>query len=197
MPGVPLRRRLFVLTAAGILPLAIAAGIGLLALAQHQRTQAERVGLELARSVATALDAELRSSILVLDAIATTPTLDTDDLFAFRDRARRVLDLEKDWAAIALADRSGKTARGHPLRRIRRAARDRRAREPPARRARAAAGRGRSRAQRARGLAVRDPGAGRPPGRAALRADGTRRAREDPRHPHPPARARQLGDLGH
>ena len=108
MPGVPLRRRLFVLTAAGILPLAIAAGIGLLALAQHQRTQAERVGLELARSVATALDAELRSSILVLDAIATTPTLDTDDLFAFRDRARRVLDLEKDWAAIALTDRAGR-----------------------------------------------------------------------------------------
>jgi len=107
MPGAPLRRRLFVLTAAGILPLAVAAGVGLLALAQHQRTQAERVGLELTRSVATAIDAELRSSLLVLEAIATTPTLDTDDLSAFRARALRLVAVEREWAALALADAGG------------------------------------------------------------------------------------------
>ena len=55
--GVPLRRRLFLLAACAILPLAVMAGIGLYALARHQDAQAERVGLELARSVANAIDA--------------------------------------------------------------------------------------------------------------------------------------------
>jgi hypothetical protein len=53
MTDVPLRRRLFVLTAAGILPLALMAGIGFYVLQRQQNVQAERVGLELARSVAT------------------------------------------------------------------------------------------------------------------------------------------------
>src|SRR5207249_94462 len=58
--SIPLRRRLLLLAVAGILPLAIMAAIGLRALAQQQRTQVERVGLEFARALATAVDAELR-----------------------------------------------------------------------------------------------------------------------------------------
>ena len=50
--GVPLRRRLFALSAAGTLPLAVLAGAGLYALDRQYDAQAERVGLELARSVA-------------------------------------------------------------------------------------------------------------------------------------------------
>ncbi len=72
----PLRRRLLVLTAAGILPLAVMAGVGLYALAAQQRAAARRVGVELARSVATAIDAQLDSSGSVLAALATTLTLD-------------------------------------------------------------------------------------------------------------------------
>jgi len=41
VPGVPLRRRLFLLAAAGIVPLVVMSGIGLYALAQQQRIQAE------------------------------------------------------------------------------------------------------------------------------------------------------------
>jgi hypothetical protein len=73
VPGVPLRRRLFLLAAAGIVPLLIMSGIGLYALAQQQRIQAERIGLELARALATAVDAELRSSMSVVQALATSP----------------------------------------------------------------------------------------------------------------------------
>ena len=76
----PLRRRLLMLTAAGILPLAVIAGVGLYALAAQQRAQARRVGMELARSVATAIDAQLESSGSVLEALATTLTLDHGDL---------------------------------------------------------------------------------------------------------------------
>jgi signal transduction histidine kinase/ActR/RegA family two-component response regulator len=108
MPATPLRRRLLALTAAAILPLAVLSGIGLFVLARQQRAESQRAGVELARSVATAVDADLRSSIAVVEALATTPTLDRDDLAGFRRRAERVLALQKHWAAIALADADGR-----------------------------------------------------------------------------------------
>ena len=74
------------LTAAAILPIALMAGIGLYVLARQQDTQAERVGLELARSVANAIDSELGSTISVLETLATTPTLDRDDIAGFLER---------------------------------------------------------------------------------------------------------------
>ena len=107
MSGTPLRRRLFLLAAAVILPLAGMTGIGLYVLARHQREQAEKVGLELAHSVATAVDAELRSSIAVLEALATSRALDEDDIPGLRERATRLLELEPGWAAITLASPAG------------------------------------------------------------------------------------------
>ncbi len=107
MPGVPLRRRLFLLAAAGIVPLLVMSGIGLYALAQQQRIQAERIGLELARALATAVDAELRSSISVVQSLATSLALDRDDLSGFQERAQRVLETQVNWAAVFLADPSG------------------------------------------------------------------------------------------
>jgi signal transduction histidine kinase/ActR/RegA family two-component response regulator len=106
MVSVPLRRRLLLLAGVGIVPLAVMAGIGLYALAHQQRVQAERGGLELARAVGTAVDAELRSSISVLESLATTLTLDRDDLTGFRERARRILETQPQWAAVMLADPS-------------------------------------------------------------------------------------------
>jgi signal transduction histidine kinase/ActR/RegA family two-component response regulator len=108
VPGIPLRRQLVLLTAAGILPLALLAGIGLYVLVREQRMQARRVGTELARSVATAVDVELRSSTSVLEALATSLTLDRQDLPGFLERARRVLALQPNWDAITLVDPSGK-----------------------------------------------------------------------------------------
>jgi signal transduction histidine kinase/ActR/RegA family two-component response regulator len=95
------------LACAGIVPLAIMSGIGLHILAQQQRVQAERVGLELVRAIGTAVDAELRSTISVLESLATTFTLDGNDLSAFGERARRVLDTQPQWAGVTLTDPSG------------------------------------------------------------------------------------------
>src|SRR5262245_15630465 len=82
-------------------------GIDLYALAREQHAQAERVGLELARAVAIAVDAELRSSISVLDSFAATMPPDRSDLAEFHAGARRVLATQPNWAAIALADAAG------------------------------------------------------------------------------------------
>ena len=108
MASVPLRRRLLVLAVAGILPLAVVAGVGLYALVQQQRQQAERVGRELARAIGTAVDAELGTTVAVLEALATTLTLDRDDVRGFHERAVRVLRTQPRWDAIWLADLSGR-----------------------------------------------------------------------------------------
>jgi len=103
VPGTPLRSRLFLLAAAAILPLAFMAAAGLRALGRQQRAQAQSAGLELARSVATAVDAELRSSIQVLEALAASRALERDDIAGFRESALRVLAREPGWSSIRLA----------------------------------------------------------------------------------------------
>jgi signal transduction histidine kinase/ActR/RegA family two-component response regulator len=107
MAGVPLRRRLFVLSTAGTLPLAILAGAGLYALDQQYDSQAERVGLELARSVANATDAELGRATAVVETLATTRTLDDNDLAGFLDHAQRVVRHDHNFAGIVLAAPDG------------------------------------------------------------------------------------------
>ena len=107
----PLRRRLMVLAVASTLPLAVMAAIGLFALKRQQDAQTRQVGVELARSIANAVDAEQRSMVSVLETLATTPSLDSDDYTAFLIRARRVVSARPDWAQIRLADPAGRTRR--------------------------------------------------------------------------------------
>ena len=103
-----LRQRLFVLAVIGIVPVAAISGLGLYALLHQQRSQVERVGLEFARALATAVDAELRRTTAVLQSLATAVVLDRDDLTGFRLRAARVLEVQPNWAAVMLADRAGR-----------------------------------------------------------------------------------------
>ena len=95
------------LTAAGVLPLAVMAALSLYALRQQQARQTQQVGLELARSVANAVDSELRNSASVLKTLATTLTLDNDNLEGFRLRATRVLAIRPEWVSIQLIDTGG------------------------------------------------------------------------------------------
>ena len=104
----PVRRRLFILAAAAILPLAVMTGIALLTLVNHERAQGGRTAVELARALASGVESELNSSIDVLQALSTSLTLDNRDLRAFDQRARRVLATQPNWAAINLADTAGK-----------------------------------------------------------------------------------------
>ena len=106
--GTSLRQRLFLLAAAGILPLALMSGIGLYVLAQQQRAQAERASLELARALASAVDAELHGVSHVLDALATSSALDTGDPVTFYRVAQPVAAARSHWRAILLTQPDGK-----------------------------------------------------------------------------------------
>ncbi|HEV7912595.1 MAG TPA: cache domain-containing protein, partial [Albitalea sp.] len=117
MRSVGLRSRLVLLTAAAILPLAFMSGLALFALAQQQRDQTERASLELSRALATAVDGELRSVSHVLEALATSSTLDSGDMAAFYRVARPVVATRPQWRAIILARPDGQVLvhTGYPL----------------------------------------------------------------------------------
>jgi signal transduction histidine kinase/ActR/RegA family two-component response regulator len=110
MKVVPLRRRLLLLAAAAILPLALMSGVALQALLQQQRLQAEQSSLDLARALATAVDTELRLTISALQSLALTDPIgsaDASDLENAHRFARRVLASRPEWRAILLAAPDG------------------------------------------------------------------------------------------
>src|SRR5258708_14186422 len=107
MPRIPLRRHLFVLVAAGILPLALLAGVGLVSIFSQQRSESERKALEITRALATALDAELQRSISALQVLATSDPLVRGDVAAFDTTARRTLQTQKQWTHLIPPDPPG------------------------------------------------------------------------------------------
>ena len=104
---VPLRRRLLLLVAAAMLPIAAMTAIALAAFWQQQRKQAERLGLEITRALSIAEDAELRRAIAVLEGIAASPSLDEGDFRRYHGVLQRILARRPDWQTITLADLSG------------------------------------------------------------------------------------------
>jgi signal transduction histidine kinase/ActR/RegA family two-component response regulator/HAMP domain-containing protein len=108
MRSVGLRRRFAVLVVAAILPLAVMSGVGIYALVQQQREQADRSSLELARALGTAVDGELRSTVAILEGLATASSLDDADMDEFYRVSQRVVATRPQWRAIILHDPSGK-----------------------------------------------------------------------------------------
>ena len=108
MSTVPLRRRLLVLVAAGILPVAVVSGIALYVFTEKQREQAGRAGLEITRALSTAVDADLDRAIAVLEVLAAAPPLDSGDVQRFHLVMQRVLAANPEWVTVVLADPSGK-----------------------------------------------------------------------------------------
>ena len=105
---VPLRRRLLLLAAVAIVPLALMAGVAVYALARQQSAQMERSTLELARALATGVDGELRRARSVLESMATSTLLDKGDLRAYYGVAQRVASTQPYWVAIIVSEPSGR-----------------------------------------------------------------------------------------
>ena len=108
MTSEPLSKRLFLLVAAAIVPLAVVAGVALFLIAKQQREQLARAGLEITRALATAVDAELERSLSAIDALSVARSLDQADLLRFHDAMSDVLKRDPSWLTILLAEPSGK-----------------------------------------------------------------------------------------
>src|SRR4051794_26949890 len=100
----PLERRLFWIVVAGLLPLILLAFATLLYNAQTQRRQQIQAAENTMRSVMAAVDAELRSSLASLDALASSPRLQAHDFTGFYAEARALLERRPSWANIVLSD---------------------------------------------------------------------------------------------
>ena len=107
MYRLPLRRYLFLLVVAGVLPLAILSGVGLLVLYESQRDEIRRRAQEIVRAQAIAVEAELQRSIAALQVMASTPRLQAGDLREFREIAALALETQPHWLGVRLATPSG------------------------------------------------------------------------------------------
>ncbi len=107
MRSVPIRRRLYLLVAAGVLPLAVMSVVALRALYVDQRAQSERAALEIARALASAVDGELRRSVSALEIIASLPAIDAHDLPDLHNRLERAIGTQPHWRRIILAELGG------------------------------------------------------------------------------------------
>jgi len=117
MRSTALRRRLFLLAAAAIVPLATMSGIGLLAMVQQQREQIERSSLDITRALATAVDAELQRSVSLLEGLAAAPALDGGNTAGFHQAAQQMLATRPQWRSILLASPEGRVLvnTGYPV----------------------------------------------------------------------------------
>src|SRR5258706_170587 len=107
MSRVPLRRQLFILAVAGILPLAILAVVGLFVLWDQQRSETLRRGLDITRALGIAVDSELQTSFSALRLMAASRSLENRDIDAFEATARRVVATQPNWRGLILATPKG------------------------------------------------------------------------------------------
>src|SRR4051812_10431102 len=103
---IPLRHRLLLIAAAGILPMAIASAVALYEFFQQQRQQTERTALEVTRALSTALDAELSRSVAALDTLVAS--LEAARAPAeFRTAMLASLSRRPNWSGLVLSAPGG------------------------------------------------------------------------------------------
>lgn len=103
-----LRRLLILLSAIGLLPLALLGLWSLHTASQYQQREQGRAMLDQARALSSAVDAELDGSIATLASLARSPAIGAGNLRAFYDIARDQVAAQPEWLAIILSDARGK-----------------------------------------------------------------------------------------
>ncbi|HEY8567280.1 MAG TPA: PAS domain S-box protein [Beijerinckiaceae bacterium] len=89
-----------------LVPILTFAGLVLFRFALAEQTRFREDAQRVVRTAAAAIDQELSTFVAALDALATSPLLQTGDLAAFHAQARRALRVED--TQIALRDREGR-----------------------------------------------------------------------------------------
>ena len=104
-----LRSHLVFPLVAVLVPMVVFSALVMIAFGRQQRGAVERGAVDTARALMNALDENLRSTITTLDALATAPQLEVDDLHAFDAMARRALTSQPDWYDVILFAPDGYT----------------------------------------------------------------------------------------
>jgi signal transduction histidine kinase/ActR/RegA family two-component response regulator len=104
---LPLRHLLVLLTAIGLLPLALLGIWSIHVTSEYRHREQERAMLDLARALTSAVDAELDSSVAALSSLAQSPAMLAGDMRAIYDLARLQAKSQPEWLAVFLADQDG------------------------------------------------------------------------------------------
>jgi signal transduction histidine kinase/CheY-like chemotaxis protein len=104
-----LRTYLLAFAVCAVVPVVCFAAYLAIGLTRTEQAAVERGLIETTTALVSAVDGELTSTIAALNILATSPTLDRPDLEAFRARALRVLEMQKQrgWLTIHLAAPDG------------------------------------------------------------------------------------------
>ena len=103
---IPLRHRLLLIAAAGIVPMAFASALALYGFFHEQRQQAERTALEVTRALSTAVDAELRHTVAALQTLVASLE-DAQAPEDFRAAMAASLATRRNWNGLLLSAPSG------------------------------------------------------------------------------------------
>lgn len=105
-PVLSLRHLLILLTAIGLLPLALLGVWTIHGAGSYLEQEQERMMIGHARALSSAVDAELDATVAALSGIAKSPQLAAGDLRAFHETASRLA--RPDWLGVVLSDADGK-----------------------------------------------------------------------------------------
>jgi len=110
-PSRPLRYRLFLLAASGLVPLALVLLFAAAYMAQERRASTQQSAIDLSRALSTAVDTELRSSIALLQTLAATAQMEGMAPAQLKEPtfialARRMAQ-GQGWQQITVSDVSG------------------------------------------------------------------------------------------
>jgi len=106
--SLSLHHLLILLTAAGLLPLALLGAWSIDAAADYRQREQERSMLDLARALSSAVDAELDGAVATLSSMARGPALQTGDVRAFYGVARAQALTQPEWLGVILTDADGR-----------------------------------------------------------------------------------------
>jgi signal transduction histidine kinase/ActR/RegA family two-component response regulator len=106
--SLPLRHLLVLLTAIGLLPLALLGIWSIHVASEYRQREHERALLDLARALSSAVDAELDTSVAALSGIASNPAMAAGDVRAFYDVASKQAQTQPEWLGVFLAGQDGK-----------------------------------------------------------------------------------------
>jgi signal transduction histidine kinase len=99
-----LERRVFLVAVAGLLPVALLSCMLLVSSAHEQRDKLLNSSEDTMVALLSAVDAELKSTIASLDALAASPRLARGDFEAARDEAVELLGRREAWLNVIVAD---------------------------------------------------------------------------------------------
>ena len=105
--SLPLRYLLLGLTLSGLLPLAALTAVSIYTARQAQQAEVQRATLDLARAVASAVEADLSASIGVLQVLAGSNELERRDFAGFHREMQRMSVARPDMRQISVSDAHG------------------------------------------------------------------------------------------